>query len=156
MHTGGTRDGPIAGVSNLVKFSSDSKLGLGDPADPLNMVWEDLTKESTMDHSAYRLDFTFCSNDAAGSQRRSFWWKRTHSVGVEDSMPSKLGYMNFKLVDEETGEILAVFANNGAKSFKKQGKFQIRKDYGRDFDAMVVLSGMTLLERAYRRAGRRS
>lgn len=59
MHAGGHRDGPIVGVSIFLKFSSDSKLGLGDPADPLTMRWEDLTKESSMDHSLYRLDFTF-------------------------------------------------------------------------------------------------
>ena len=156
MHAGGYRDGPIVGVSNFVKFSSGSKLGLGDPANPLNMSWEDLTKESSMDHSLYRLDFTFRSHDANEPQRRSFRWKRTHSVGVKSSKPSKFGLMNFKLVDEATGELLAVFANNGLKSFKKQGKFQIHKDYGQDFDAMIILSGMTLLERTCRRNAARS
>ncbi|KAL1958820.1 hypothetical protein VTO42DRAFT_3657 [Malbranchea cinnamomea] len=156
LHKGGFPDGPIAGVSNFVNFSSNSKLGLGDPAEPLSMVWEDLVKVSMLVHSCYRLECTVYPNATSESQRKTFLWKRTHSVGVEDSKPSKLSDLNFKLVDEDAGELVAIFANNGIKSFKKQGKIEIRKEYGGNFETMVILSCMTLLERAHRRAAARS
>ncbi|KAF3480707.1 uncharacterized protein GIQ15_06054 [Arthroderma uncinatum] len=140
----GERGGPVVGIANFLKFSSQSKIGLGDPAEPLKMVWEDLKKESK-DHSKYRFETTV--DDA----RRGFLWKRTRSIGVEGSVPNKFSESNFKLVDEQTGELLGIYSTNGIKSIKKQGKFQLNKNYGPEFDLMFLLTGMTLLERLQRR-----
>src|SRR5205823_5635429 len=85
-------------------------------------------------------------------ERKAFLWKRTHSIGVGDSMPTKLSMRNFKLVEENTGEVVAVWANNGGKSFKKAGKFQLNRDYGQDWDIFVLLTGLSLLEKVRRRA----
>ncbi|OJJ41203.1 hypothetical protein ASPWEDRAFT_34701 [Aspergillus wentii DTO 134E9] len=133
-----------------MKSSSLLKIGLGDPDDPNAMIWEEMTKQ-TWDHSNYRWEMTI-HPPSGHPERRSFLWKRTHSVGVEESMPAKLSQRNFKLVDERTGELLAVYANNGAKSWKKAGKLQINKDFGRDWDTMVLLTGLSLLEKERRRS----
>ncbi|KAK2853307.1 hypothetical protein FQN49_005198 [Arthroderma sp. PD_2] len=145
----GERGGPIVGVSKFLMFSSQSKVGLGDPADTLSVVWEDLIKES-IDHSKYRFEMT-----VAGT-RRSFLWKRTRSIGVEGSVPNKLSESNFKLLDERTGELLGIYSTSGIMSIKKHGKFQLNKNYGPEFDKMFLLTGMTLLERLRRRKHARS
>lgn len=149
LHAGNARHGAVAGASKFLKTSSDSKLCLGDPNDSLNGVWEDLSRES-MDHSQYRFETTI------DGQRRSFVWKRTHSVGVQDLRPGILSNYNYKLLDEKTGKLLGAYANKSLY-VKKRGKFQLNKDYGRDFDVMFLLSGLTILERTRRRnAGRAS
>lgn len=152
FHAGKDRSGPIVAVANFLKFSSNSKLGLGDPDNVRDIVWEDLTKESK-DHSRYRIEINITSD--SGPQRKGFLWKRTRSVGVDGSKPVFLSSMNFKFVDEQTGEVIGAFANNGIKSWKKQGKFQLNKSYGKDFETFFLLSGLTILERTVRRESAR-
>ncbi|WEW59832.1 hypothetical protein PRK78_005313 [Emydomyces testavorans] len=152
FHAGKDRSGAVVAVSNFVKLSCNSKLGLGDPDNVRDMVWEDLTKESR-DHSRFRFEMMIPSD--AGPERRGYLWKRTSSVGVEGSKPSIFSVLNFKFVDEQTGEVLGVFANNGFKSFKKQGKFQLNKSYGKEFETMFLLSGLTIIERTIRREASR-
>ncbi|EER25749.1 hypothetical protein CPC735_041930 [Coccidioides posadasii C735 delta SOWgp] len=152
LHAGNTRNGDVVAVSNFLKLSSKSKLGLGDPDNVGEMVWEDLTKESR-DHSRYRFEMTVPSG--SGFERKGFLWKRTSSVGVDGSKPSVLSARNFKFVDEQTEEVLGAYTNNGLKSIKKQGKFQLNTSYGKDFETMFLLSGLTILERTIRREAAR-
>ncbi|KAK2744098.1 hypothetical protein FQN55_006966 [Onygenales sp. PD_40] len=184
MHAGPSTSAPIVAQCKFVLFSTGTKIGLGNPAqnNGNDIIWEDLTRESK-DHSRYRyeldldmevgLDLPDTDTDTAGDyeegngpsqtriknhtgRRRAFQWKRTHSVGVDDSKPSKLSLSNYKLVDEETGEIVAVFANNGFKSFMKKGKLEIfncaLEGRGKGFEIMVVMGGLALMERERRRS----
>jgi len=84
-------------------------------------------------------------------ERKGFVWKRTHSVGIGDSMPKRFSNRNHKLEDESTGEIVAVYSDNGVGSSKKCGKLQINVDYGKDFDTMVLITGLSILEKERRR-----
>ncbi|KKZ63563.1 hypothetical protein EMCG_02100 [[Emmonsia] crescens] len=61
------------------------------------------------------------SGTRSHTRRRAFLWKPTHHVGVENSMPWKHSPSNYKLVDEEKGEVVSAFANNEFKSWKKKG-----------------------------------
>lgn len=154
MHIGNEKTGPIAAACKFVTLSSGSKMCLGNPDDP-NAIWEDLTKES-LDHSIYRWEIS-TGGHGYGGGRKSFLWKRTRTLGVEDSKPGIISTRNFKLIDEGTGEILAVFANNGPKSFSKLGKFEIYPhDYGDNWETMMLLSGLSIIERERRRARARS
>jgi hypothetical protein len=155
LHAGSDRSAPIAAVCKFIRLSANMNVGLGDPKDPNNVIWEALTKEN-WDHSKYRWEMTIHSQKtmyAGGGlgERKAFLWKRTHHVGIGNSMPSMLSERNFKLEDAQTGELIAVYADNGIKSFKKCGKFQINVDYGSDFDSMVLITGLALLEKERRR-----
>ncbi|PGH19846.1 hypothetical protein AJ80_03763 [Polytolypa hystricis UAMH7299] len=178
LHAGPDEKAPIISVCKFVLWSTDTKIGLvADPTatnptvDESSMVWEDLSRESR-DHSKYRCeiniskspsdDGVFSTNDDQGPspsssssfERRAFLWKRTHSIGVGTSHPWKISACNFKMVDEQTGEIVAVFANNGFKSLKKKGKLEIMKlGYGMQFEVMVLMSALALIERERRRSG---
>jgi len=153
LHAGQHQSDPIAAVCKFRHFSSDSKVGLGNPDEPSRMVWEDLTKEK-WNHSKYRWEIAIYPDRMAltsPGKRKGFVWKRTHSVGVGDSTPNLFSTRNRKLEDESTGEIVAVYSDNGVGSFKKCGKFQINVDYGKDFDTMVLITGLSLLEKGRRR-----
>ncbi|KAL2865260.1 uncharacterized protein BJX67DRAFT_383000 [Aspergillus lucknowensis] len=145
-HAGETDDAPVAAVCKFLNFSRHCKVGLGDPnRDARNVVWEDLIRHKLTTH--YRFEITL-----PGGERRAFVWKRTNSVGIGDDKPSFLGTRSFKLQDERTEELIAVYLNNGAKSWKKCGKFQINVDYGSIFDKMVFITGLALLEKEIRRS----
>ncbi|EAU39531.1 predicted protein [Aspergillus terreus NIH2624] len=142
-HAGETEDAPITAVCKFINFSRHCKVGLGNPEDP-NTVWEDLMRHKLTTH--YRFEITLQTGE-----RRAFVWKRTNSVGIGEETPSKIGAKNFKLQDELTEELVAVYLNNGAKSWKKSGKFQINVHYGPVFDTMVFITGLGLLEKERRR-----
>lgn len=142
-HAGETEEAPITAVCKFINFSRHCKIGLGDPNDP-NIVWEDLTRYKLTTH--YRFEITLETGE-----RRAFVWKRTNHVGIGEDKPSRLGTKNFKLQDELTEELVAVYLNNGAKSWKKSGKFMIDVDYGPVFDTVVFVTGLGLLEKERRR-----
>ncbi|PGG99516.1 hypothetical protein GX51_06256 [Blastomyces parvus] len=168
LHAGPDQSGPILGRCKFVLFSTCTKIGLGTSEE--DMIWEDLTRVSK-DHSRYRYEIDFGTDIGDGNiagptalsaarphvRRRAFLWKRTHSVGVEDSKPSKFSPSNYKLVDEETGEVVAAFANNGIKSWKKKGKLEILNkdelfgDAGKRFELMVLMGALAVMERERRR-----
>lgn len=148
LHAGTSSQAPIVAVSKFRKSSGGYKIGIGNPDDVNAVQWEDMTKE-LIHKPKYRFEMTVqCGSDQTQSGRRSFLWKRTRTVGVEDSAPSKWTARNYKLVDEHTEHVLAVFS--GAK-LGRGGKLQIRVEYGEDFDRMVLVSCLSLYEKAKRK-----
>jgi hypothetical protein len=147
--------GAVLGVATFITLSSLTKLGLGDPAQPAQMVWEDMTKER-INYSIYRWETTVQDNGGGGggTRRRAFLWKRTHSVSAGKIRPSKLDSQCFKLVDEVSGELFASFGHHEWKSMTKTGQFEIRKSYGPEFDVMAILSLLAVFEKSRRRERR--
>lgn len=72
-------------------------------------------------------------------------------MGVNDSSPSILSYDNYKMIDEQTEEVIAVFISSSHKSFEKEGKLEIYVNYGQEFDVLVLIAVLALVER-HRRA----
>ncbi|KAJ5992906.1 hypothetical protein N7451_008630 [Penicillium sp. IBT 35674x] len=140
----GSADAPVVAASKLLKLSGDFKLALGDPDDVNNVQWEDMTRESWM-HQTYRFEVNTSSQsrDTHG-QRRALLWKRTRSVGVDGSSPS-WNSRNFKLVDELSGDLVAVFTSK--RSIGQCGRLQIKEEHGQWFDTLVLLSYLSLYER---------
>lgn len=152
LHVGGSNKGPVVAVSNFLKLSGNYKLGVGNPDDMSSVQWEDMTKE-LLHKPKYRLETTIPrGSDQSHVERRTLLWKRTRSVGVEGETPSRLTARNYKLVDERNGQVLAVFS--GGKRPGRGGKLEIRVEYGQDFDHMVLISCLSLYEKARRRSHR--
>lgn len=145
LHAGPDKTAPIIAASKFLKLSADFKLALGDPEDLKTTQWEDLVRESST-HSRYRFEMTI--PDAQGNgygERRGFLWKRTHSVKVENTQPFPLDMRSLKMVDEKTGQVVAVFSRE--RPLTKCGQLQIRAEYGEDFDTMVLISGLSVFEK---------
>lgn len=142
LHAGSSTQGPVVAVSNFVKWGSGNyKLGLGNPDDPNSVQWEDMIRE-TLRASRYRFEMNIAG------QRRAFLWKRTRHVGVDDAKLKSFEYRNFKLVDERTGKLQAVFT--AERTFHKCGKLQIIGVHDEDFEKMVFISYMSIYEKARR------
>ena len=87
-------------------------------------------------------------------ERRWFLWKRTHSVGADGDSPSAFSSRNYKLEDELTGQIVAVFTSSSYKSMRKNGKLQVAAGYGPDFDLMVLITSLAMYEKTRRSRGK--
>lgn len=153
FHEGTDDKAPIVASSNFLKFSRHCKVGLGDPNDVSNATWEDLLGEG---YSHGKYSWQMLLDKDCVPNRYSFIWKRTSNVGVNDTRPSKLSTDNFKLVDEQTGQVLAAYSTSNHKSVDKAGKLEIYPDYGRDFELMTIATILSIVERHRRRNQRRA
>ncbi|CAL5867730.1 uncharacterized protein PFLUO_LOCUS1949 [Penicillium psychrofluorescens] len=151
LHAGSDTSAPIVAVSQFLKLSHNYKLGLGNPDDPGNMQWEDMRRESIRGNK-HRIEMNIrdSSSPDTPTQRRSFLWKRTRHVMVEDSTRRWGSVRNYKLVDERSDQVVAVFTSE--RTYSKCGKIQIKVEYGDDFDRIVFISCLSLYEKAKRRA----
>ncbi|KAL7947991.1 hypothetical protein V8C42DRAFT_271414 [Trichoderma barbatum] len=140
-------DGPDKTASPLVvchmpAFSRHFKIGFGDPADPEDIIWEDFLKPKLGGcerkiSASFSKDGAIC--ESGKGHREEFTWKRTHHVGVPGKKLGHSALRNRKLIDER-GEVVAVF------TFDKTGWLQINVDKGRDFDVMVMMTLVSILE----------
>ena len=143
VHAGSNNKAPVAAMCKFMHFSRDFCFGLGDPELPAQVEWEDVVCQG-LRRSHYRWQMNLPSG------RRTFIWKRTHAVSVEDARLTSISYRNYKLVDEATGRILAAFTNDYL-SIKKVGHFQVSADYGKEFDLIALLTVLGLYEKGSRR-----
>ncbi|KAI9725072.1 MAG: hypothetical protein M1812_000348 [Candelaria pacifica] len=126
---------PIIASAKFSTFSKKSAIGLGSPNKPNEVVWEELRRT-----------------------RKTFIWTRTHNDKFTSSDPdtAKRSHHHLKLVQETTGEVVALYLGNGLKSWHKMGKFQNWKSWGYEWELIVLLTGLSLIEKARRRARARS
>ena len=153
LHSGETKGHPIVAVARF-RCSRHLRLGLGDPADELAMVWEEMKNMEKLGHSLYRLEVT--NNEPGGlEERRTIAFKRTRAK--EDGVINKLSCMNYKLVDEATGEVLAVHLATGLRSWKKRATLHINSGYMTgNAEVLAVLGMCGLIEKKWRRDQRNS
>lgn len=153
LHTGETKDHPIAAIARF-RHSRHLKLGLGDPADELAMVWEEMKNMKKCAHSRYRLEFTN-NNPGEPGGRKVIIFQRTRAK--EDGVTCRLSCMNYRLEDEVTGEILGVYIATGLKSWKTKGTLHIRSRFlAGDAQVLAVLGLCGLIEKNWRRDAKNS
>jgi hypothetical protein len=147
LRQGVDKHAPVLAVAQF-RYSQDLKLGLGDPdAGEQYMIWEDLKNATTLRlrHTKYRFEMTI------GHERRSFLWQRTRDSADGVHGMNKLGDSNYRLVDERTGEVLAVYLDKAGQSWRKTGKLQFKGNLGHDWERMVLIGCLGLCEKERRR-----
>lgn len=144
VHAGSEKKAPVVAVSKFKHFSRHCKIGLGDPGDVNNVQWEDLIGQG-LSHGKFRWQMP--TRNKIAFSRQPFIWKRTAHVGVGRSSPSVFSSDNVKLVDEQTEQMLAVYTSSSHKSVDKAGKLEVYADYGQDFDVMVLVTALTIIEK---------
>jgi hypothetical protein len=135
FHAGPDTNAPVAGVCKFRHFSSDTEIGLGDPSKS-GISWERMSRESLR-----KVQYAFCMDPGDRRQHR-FTWKKTSSLGG-----SHTG--NLKLVEESSGNVVAVFSSGGSFS-KKTGQLDVYANYGERFSMMVLITGIALREKLRR------
>jgi hypothetical protein len=135
LHRGSGKEGPVVGVVKL-RLSTDFKVGLGDfnVDGGSNVVWEDVKCERKWKKSEYN----WTTSSPSSRDRRTFRWQR-------------VGWRNWKLVDEDTADVVATYQRNGLKSWKKRGILTINGDIEEQFEIMALLVMLGIIEKARRR-----
>ncbi len=152
LHVGSDKSGQVVGACKFSHMWSNSvRVGLGDPnnIEGNDMTWEEMVcTSSCLKQSEFKFTMTLPNS----GERRTFVWKRTHNLGPE---ASKWSLQNFKLLDENTEEILATFASSGCMNWGikgKKGKFSlVVGDWGQDWETMVLLTCLALIEKQRRK-----
>lgn len=150
LHAGSDESHPAVAIARF-RCSRNLHLGIGDPANEPSMVWQELKNTKWCSYSQYRLE-----PSSQSDHRRVLLWQRTWAGadGVKGFM-NKMSLLNYRLVDEGSGEVMAVFLASGLKSWKKTGKLLIKNEwiFG-EAEILAVLGLCGLIEKAWRRAQR--
>ena len=146
LFAGSDKNGAVVGVCNYAAFSRSVIVGRGDPAKPNDVEWETVSKTSR-DHSSYQF-----SVGSRSGERKSYVWKRTHDPDIKGTQSSKLNRRSWKLVEDATGEVVAVLAAEGKSSWKKEGSFRFLVSEGREWEEWMLLTCFGVFEKSRRRA----
>ncbi|KAL3462763.1 hypothetical protein BJX64DRAFT_136508 [Aspergillus heterothallicus] len=148
MHIGKDASGPVAAFVKFMATARTAKIARGDPEYAQNAIWEDLKRLDRWSGVRYRWEMAVVDYNGV-AQRKTFVWKRTRSFNA-DGLPRghKTHFRhNYKLVDDDSGELLAVFsADLGLGTVKRLGKIRFVDDrYGSVFRMMVLLSSLVMI-----------
>lgn len=142
LHSGHDESAPVVAAAFLGGFASSTiQLGLGSPADPRGVHWEDMGRTSLFSR---QYDFTMnlpAAADGAPASRRGYMWQRS-------------AMSDYKLVDAQTGNVVAGFSRE--MGFSRCGQLFITESRGPAFDFMVVISFLSIYETAKRKKRRRA
>ncbi len=146
LHRGGDKSGPIVAVSHMPYLSTSFKVGIGDPDGSGSMLWEEVRKPGFSSRgNRWAADVVMERNE---TKRMNLNWKTTASVGADGMTVPWSSSRNFKLVNDDTNEVIAIFTSD--RSYKKCGVLQINVDYGESFEVMIIITCMTVYENAKR------
>jgi hypothetical protein len=127
-------------------FSSLSQpihLGFGDCVNsPDTVVWEDMYQREKVKQS----DFEISIDLGGGIGRKTFSWKRTHDIEGVSTLSKKLSFLHLKMVEKDSQEVVARFAHDTSFG-SRRGTFDFEQfEGGSDWDRVVLLSGLAVLE----------
>jgi hypothetical protein len=147
--------GPILGVAHF-RYTRSVKFGIGDSQnDPNSVQWEEMRNVSKMlAKNKYDWDFTECpewSDIDAGTHppgTRCFRWRRT--ISNEDGVENKLSLKNYRLTDEDTGAVVAVFVASTLGNLRKKGELRLFEMLRPKVEVAVVLTCASIAEKLNR------
>ncbi|KAF4634762.1 hypothetical protein G7Y89_g3339 [Cudoniella acicularis] len=140
MYSGDSTEGAILGTADLSYFSCGVFITIGDPSSN-QRVDIDMKPSSVWTFNGFEISLEMPTG------QRLFSWKRTKNE-VEVRGLKKWDGQHLKLVDMETGEVVAKFTHH-TYGWSKRGVFEIEGIEGvgrKKWDEIVVLTGMAVLE----------
>jgi hypothetical protein len=147
--------GPVLGAAHF-RCSRHVRFGVGDTkSNPSGIVWEEMRNVSKMlGRNKYAWDFTEVPewNDIMSNKHppgtRRFKWQRTHNR--EDGIENKLCLRNFRLTDEDTGAVVAVFVASSLSEVRKRGELRLFEELRPKVEQAVVLTCASISEKLAR------
>lgn len=135
-----TKEHEIVGAVKAAEvFGGACQFTVGDPA-RAGASWIEVTKHSRFTRIN---DFTVVLPDPVRQGTRSLHWKHTKDVG---GIFRRLDLLNMKLVDEQSGEIVARFIHKPGAVWVTEGIFEMVEDLGEEWDTKVFLSCLAVLK----------
>jgi hypothetical protein len=144
LHAGPSESGAVCGVVHMRFKFGTYHVGIGDTVtNEAGVRWYNMQRHGVFKGRYWQIKW----EGVDGGEGGVYSWKRTHDRGIGAS-PS---LRNKKLVEEKTGQVVALYLTNHLKSWKKVGKLMIYKDLGGDWAMMVLLSILGIVEKQRRK-----
>lgn len=153
LHAGTDSTGEIIGVAHF-RHSLHIMLGLGNPLNDVSgVVWEKMNRE-TFFKNKWTFEFTdssSCNRDVPNAPiRRHFIWQRTNKATDGVKGIAKMSIRNVRLVDQDSGEVVAVFLADNLTSLKKKGELRIFQKFSTDLERIIILGCASISEKMTR------
>ncbi|KAF3901458.1 hypothetical protein ABW21_db0206017 [Orbilia brochopaga] len=141
IHDGSDDNGPVVFASRSNVLGTTHEICFGDP------TTSDKYAELHLKH-AFSLTATW---SPPGSDKK-YTFSRVHGKEAQSLGGRKASLLTLKLTDDETGEIVATYLNDGVKTWRKAGTYQIKANpvIGKDWEKYVVFVGCVLTEKERR------
>ena len=147
--------GPVLGVAHF-RYSRHVRFGMGDPQnDPNSVTWEDMRNVSKMlGKGKYEWEFVEIPewndimNDNHPPGPRRFRWQRT--VNIADGVANKLSLRNYRLTDQDTGAVVAIFLASTLGEVRKRGELRLFEELRPKAEQAVVLTCASISEKLHR------
>ncbi|KAF3940851.1 hypothetical protein ABW19_dt0206702 [Dactylella cylindrospora] len=133
--------GPIVFASRSNFFGNKHEYCYGDPK----------TSDVFGEYRLKNLVSLTCTWSPPDSSKK-YTWQRIYGKESEALGGRKTSLLTMKLTDDETGEILATYLNDGFKTWRKAGTYQIKAnpDVGDEWEKYVLCTGCVLTEKERR------
>lgn len=135
----------ILGICDFAfsSLSTPIHLGFGDTvASPETVIWEDIHVREIAKQSGFELNIDL--GDGIG--RKVFDWKRTSEIESKSTLSKKMDFLHLKMVERDSQVVVARFAHNFMFG-SKRGDFEFEAfEGGKQWDRIVLLSGLAVLE----------
>lgn len=137
-------------------WGKDNVFALGDPTSslisPRSLAWENMRRTSKWTHATYEFEYV------VEGRRGRFVWQRTRQAIFSDQPDLELREKEAGKGGGE-GRVLAAYKGCQGLISKKRGEFYIRRgregEVWGDWELVVLLTGLGIVEGARRRARRR-
>lgn len=165
LHAGTDVTGEILGVAHF-RYSRHIMLGLGDPSsDASGVVWEKMQRQTFFLKNKWTFEFSDpegngCNMDLvmpapspsinAPPIRRHFIWQRTNDAALGVKGVGKISIRNVQLVDQDSGDVVAVFLADNLTSLKKKGELRIFQKLSTDLERIIILGCASIAEKMHR------
>jgi hypothetical protein len=150
LHRGSDRTCPVVGQATFERSDKDFVISVGESA-VFSTGHQEIARcignNKLFGHDGYQFSvFTSTSTRETDSTSVSLVWKHTHDSHLGSSMWRP---KDFKLIDERTGEVMAVY-NNLSETDSEMGKLEwkVACSTGEEMRALIVL--MAMFERTRR------
>ena len=159
LHAGTDTTAEILGVAHF-RFSRHIMLGVGDPSSHASgVVWEKMQRQ-TFFKNKWTFEFTDSSvGDAISAVlppsisvpvRRHFIWQRTSDAALGVKGVGRMSIRNVRLIDQDTGDVIAVFLADNLTSLKKKGELRVFQKLSVDLERIVILGCASIVEKMHR------
>ncbi|KEF54575.1 uncharacterized protein A1O9_09017 [Exophiala aquamarina CBS 119918] len=155
LHAGTDATADILGVAHF-RFSRHIMLGLGNPSrDASSVVWEKMQRQTFFKN---KWTFEFTDPNACdmpipsinAPARRHFIWQRTNNSTLGVKGVGKLSIRNVRLVDQDSGDVVAVFLADNLTSLKRKGELRIFQKLSTELERIIILGCASIAEKMHR------
>lgn len=126
-------------------------------------MWEQMRNTSSyLGHRRYEFEYNVPPDQpefspdvgaGAGRTRTKFMWERTRDEvdGVEGVIEQCAGWRNYRLIEEDTGRVLAVMLVSMFTGWSNKGVINLHEPMSKEMEQVVIMTATCICDKGERR-----